>query len=111
MPGKCLVWAFLHLKNPEYYGLSKTENVEQKIAEILEKRINELCEHQIISMDGQLIKSTPLGQTMSRLYIHYKTMLLLLSSIGSKMNEKKILQLACTCSEFDEYSIRQGEKG
>ncbi|EFC48856.1 predicted protein, partial [Naegleria gruberi] len=98
-------------KNPEYYGLTTSEDLEKKVEEILEKRITELGDNQIINIDGTLIKPTPLGQVMSRLYIQYKTMLLLLSSIGSKMNEKKILQLACTAEEFAEYAIRQGEKG
>ncbi|KAF0975097.1 hypothetical protein FDP41_005850 [Naegleria fowleri] len=98
-------------KNPEYYGLEKSNNLDEKIEEILKKRIEELCEKELLVVNDGSVSSTPFGQVMSRLYIQYKTMCMLLGSVTNFMKEKRMLQLACSSFEFEEFSIRQGEKG
>ncbi|XP_010936598.1 ATP-dependent DNA helicase MER3 homolog [Elaeis guineensis] len=101
-------------KNPENYGIKRgipRERLEKNLREICIQKINELSEYGMIwtDEDGFLLKSLEPGRLMTKFYLKFETMKLIVKAPGSS-NLGDVLQIICHSEELSWIQLRRNEK-
>ncbi|KAI9741343.1 MAG: Sec63 [Cirrosporium novae-zelandiae] len=104
---------FVRLKtNPDHYKLDGDTQAaldqDERLEEICGRDIKLLEETKLITVQGR-IKSTELGDAMSRYYVKYKTMKTLLS-LSRKASISEILSVLAQADEFHGVRLKSGER-
>ncbi|XP_038979014.1 ATP-dependent DNA helicase MER3 homolog [Phoenix dactylifera] len=101
-------------KNPENYGIKRGiphERLEKHLREICVQKINELSEYGMIwtDEDGFLLKPLEPGRLMTKYYLKFDTMKLMVKAPGSS-NLEDVLQIICRSEELSWIQLRRNEK-
>ncbi|XP_020099758.1 ATP-dependent DNA helicase MER3 homolog isoform X4 [Ananas comosus] len=101
-------------KNPEYYGIKRgipSERLEKHVREICVQKINELSEHGMIwtDEDGFLLKPLEPGKLMTKYYLKFDTMKLIVKAPESCSLED-MLHIITHSAEIAWIQLRRNEK-
>ncbi|KAG6525001.1 hypothetical protein ZIOFF_014953 [Zingiber officinale] len=109
--------SYLHVrikKNPENYGLKRgipSECLEKHMLEICMEKIKELSEHGMVwtDEDGFLLKPLEPGRLMTKFYLKFNTMKLIVNAPGSSSVED-VLHIISRSEELSWIQLRRNEK-
>ncbi|KAL0477357.1 ATP-dependent DNA helicase Hfm1 [Acrasis kona] len=103
------------MKNPMHYNLPQSitrEKLEQHLKQMCTQHLEQLSSEELINMDGNgNLHSTELGRSMARFYIKFETMQTFnQANNNASSSQSDILTVLCKAKEFQEHSIRLGQK-
>ncbi|KAJ0962512.1 hypothetical protein J5N97_027634 [Dioscorea zingiberensis] len=101
-------------KNPENYGLKRgipCERLEKHMREICVQKVNELAEYGMIwtDEDAFLLKPLEPGKLMTKFYLKFGTMKVIVTAPGSCSLED-VLRVVCSSEEIAWIQLRRNEK-
>lgn len=63
-------YLFIRLsKNPAYYNIPNTANIEEECLKMCKDKVSQLLEKQIITLEGGQFKPTEVSKSMARYYV------------------------------------------
>lgn len=103
-----------YLQNPTVYTsvfskVNASHPLEVQLKIFLKQIIDELIEEKIITFESKVLKCTVYGQTLSKSYVLYETIKLLIKSIP-KISLKDALKLVSKSSEFEDFKIKYNQR-
>ncbi|KAF3321699.1 ATP-dependent DNA helicase MER3 [Carex littledalei] len=101
-------------KNPENYGIKKgtpRDHLEKHLREICVQKIHELSDYGLVwtDEDGFLLKPLDPGKMMTKYYLKFDTMKLIVKAPGSSSLED-VLRVICHSAEISWIQLRRNDK-
>ncbi|KZP01054.1 P-loop containing nucleoside triphosphate hydrolase protein [Calocera viscosa TUFC12733] len=100
-------------KNPRHYSMGKDEKQtwDARLDELVDDSLKKLEAAELIRVEdgGRHITATEFGEVMSRYYIRFHTMCLILQ-LPEKISSREILDMISNAAEFQDVRMRTGER-
>ncbi|EJU00681.1 P-loop containing nucleoside triphosphate hydrolase protein [Dacryopinax primogenitus] len=100
-------------KNPRHYSMGKDEKQswEARLDDLVDDSIKKLEDAELINVNegGRDISATEYGEIMSRYYIRFPTMCLILN-LPARAGLREMLEMISNATEFQDVRIRSGER-